>query len=127
MVAVTVFDAANVWAAKLFIRMSATVPVEDVSVNVAADWISPIPEVVHAAADAPIGARVTRPLTVVVWVAPDTAEPTVIAVVEPDSPAVPILIVLVLPDAVAPAWMSVVCDTVERPSVIVPVPLVPPT
>lgn len=65
-------------------------------------------------------------MNVRVVVAPEVAEPRAILVVLPDAPAVPILIVLVLPDAVTPAWMFVVCDTVDWPSVIVPVPDAPP-
>ena len=46
---------------------------------------------------------ITIPFNVVLLVAPDTAEPIAMLVVEPDRPAVPILIALVEPDAVAPA------------------------
>jgi len=42
------------------------------------------------------------PLRLVVDVAPDTAEPMFTVVVEPDNPAVPMLIVLEAPEAVAP-------------------------
>ena len=41
------------------------------------------------------------PLTVTVLVAPDTDEPRAMFVVEPDAPAVPMLMALVLPVAVA--------------------------
>ena len=53
-------------------------------------------------------------------------EPIVMAVVLPVSPPVPMLIVLVEPEAVAPAWMRVVWLPVARPSVMVAVALVPP-
>lgn len=108
------FDAAKVWAAKLFMRTAATVPVLLVSVNVAALCTNPTPEVVQAATDAPIGARVTRPLTVVVWVAPEVEEPMVIVVVLPDAPLVPMLTVLVLPEEVTPAAMPVVLVATVR-------------
>ena len=67
---------------------------------------------------------VTAPPIVVVEL--PTPPPIVIAVVEPVSPAVPTLIVLVEPEAVAPLLMFTVWLTVERPSVIVPVFDVPP-
>ena len=72
------------------------------SVKVAADWISPTPLVLHAATVAPMGAKVTRPFIVVVWVTPLVGEPIAIVPIEPDAPAVPMLMVLVLPEDVAP-------------------------
>ena len=53
-------------------------------------------------------------------------EPIVIEVVDPASPPVPKAIVLVEPDAVAPAWIFVVWFIVDCPTVIIPVPAVPP-
>ena len=46
---------------------------------------------------------ITKPLSVVVLVAPDTAEPMLIVVVDPDTPAVPMFSVFKLPQTVAPA------------------------
>lgn len=68
--------------------------------------------------------RLTVPLSATVLV--PAVEPMVIAVVEPDAPFMPMLTVLVLPDAVTPVATLVVCDAVEEPSVIAPVPAVPP-
>lgn len=64
------------------------------------------------------------PFSVVVLV--PAVEPIVMAVVEPARPPVPRLIVLVLPEEVAPAWMSVVWETVDRPNVMLLVEEVPP-
>lgn len=47
-------------------------------------------------------------------------------VLDPERPSVPRLIILVFPEEVAPAWISVVCDVVDLPNVINPVPEVPP-
>ena len=69
--------------------------------------------VVHAVTEAPTGAKVTRPLTVVLCTAPDVAEPIVMVDVAPDAAPVPRLMVLVLPLAVTPAWMLVVWLSVD--------------
>jgi hypothetical protein len=64
--------------------------------------------------------RTMLPFSVVVLV--PAVPPIAIFVVELARPPVPRLIVLVEAAAVAPAWMLVVWLTVERPSVIAPVP-----
>jgi hypothetical protein len=75
---------------------------------------------VPAALTAALILSITKPFNVVVLVAPDTAEPMLIAVVEPDTPAVPMFNVLVEPDAVAPAPNVDVCDAVAVAMVVVP-------
>ena len=66
------------------------------------------------------------PFRVVVLVAPDTLEPTAILVVLPAAPLVPILIVLVEPLAVTLAATLIIWLTVDRPRVMVPVPVLAP-
>ena len=70
--------------------------------------------------------RVAVPLIVTLEVAPLTAEPMLMVVVEPDTPAVPMLIVFVVAFAVAPVPKLRVCAAVDCPTVIAPVPAVPP-
>jgi hypothetical protein len=60
------------------------------------------------------------PLTVVLEV--PEAEPIPIVVVEPEAPAVPMLTVAVLPEAVIPVATLTVCDAVDDPTVMGPVP-----
>ena len=69
---------------------------------------------------------VTDSVWLIVVVLVPAVEPIVMAVVEPARPPVPRLIVLVLPEVVAPAWMSVVWETVDRPNVMLLVEEVPP-
>jgi len=65
-------------------------------------------------------------LIVVIPVAPATAEPMLMVVIEPDTPAVPMLIAFVVPFVVAPVPKLRVCAPVDWPTVIVPVWAVPP-
>ena len=53
--------------------------------------------------------------------------PIVILVVEPAAPFIPIVIVLVLPLAVIPLLIATVCEAVDWPIVILPVPDVRPS
>ena len=53
-------------------------------------------------------------------------EPIAIVVVLPAAPLLPMLMVFVLPDAVTPLAMLVVCDAVDEPNVSAPVAAVPP-
>ncbi len=73
-----------------------------------------------AALTAAVILSITNPFKVVVLVAPDTAEPILIAVVEPDTPAVPMFNVLVEPDTVAPEPNATVCAAVDVARVVVP-------
>lgn len=70
---------------------------------------------VIVAADVVAAVRgLTDPFSVIVLVAPLTAEPMLIVVVEPERPAVPILTVLVLPEVVA-AVANVAVVVVVKP------------
>jgi hypothetical protein len=73
--------------------------------------------VAEVAATAVAGVIVELPLRVMLLVAPDTEEPMLIVVVEPDTPAVPIFIVLVAADTVAPVPRFCVSVAVEPPIV----------
>ena len=59
-------------------------------------------------------------------VEPETAEPIAMLVIEVETPAVPILIALVVAASVAPVPMLYVWAPVDWPKVIVPVEVVPP-
>lgn len=50
--------------------------------------------------------------------APDTAEPMLMVVVDPDTPAVPMLTAFVVPLVVAPVPRFRVCAPVDWPTVI---------
>ena len=59
--------------------------------------------------------------------APLAVEPILIVLVDPVNPTVPMLIVLTVPEAIAPADKLRVCEDVDCPTVIIPVAAVPPT
>ena len=67
----------------------------------------------------------TLPFSLVVLV--PVIDPTVIVVVLPTAPFVPMVTVLVLPLAVTALAIATVCETVDWPTVIVPVPVVRPS
>jgi hypothetical protein len=71
-------------------------------------------------------AAVTVPDRTILFVAPDTLDPIFILVVDPETPAVPMLTVLVTAFVVAPEARSNVCAPVDLPTVMVPVCVVPP-
>ena len=85
-----------------------------------------VPCVDPAALTAALMLSIIIPFIVVLLVAPDTAEPMLMLVVEPETPAVPMLTVLVVPLVVAPVPRFRVCAPVDWPTVIVPVWDVPP-
>ena len=83
--------------------------------------IVPLGAVTAVAADAPLPTRIpvrdavmSDPFSVVVLVL--AVEPTVMAVVEPDRPPVPMLTVLVLPEVVAPLESVSVVLAVDVPN-----------
>lgn len=95
-------------------------------------WVSVVPTMVPegavtaVTAEAPLPTRMpvseevtSEPLRVVVLV--PAVAPRVMAVVEPDAPPVPMLTVLVEPEAVVPVANSTVWVPVLRPNCIMPV------
>ncbi len=115
--------------AKVAVPVTLAEPLKAALVQVTSPVMPMVRPVVSVAAEPVIEPAMAVPkvhVPLAVTLVVPVLEPNVIVVVEPDRPPVPKLIVFVLPEAVAPAWMFVVCETVDWPTVIDPVCDVPP-